>query len=361
MVPYAGYAMPVKFSGLVPEHLACRKSAAMFDTGHMGQYLITGRDREEFIKSITPVSLPKKPDNFSHLSLLTNERGGIIDDCMVNSRADGVIYLVVNAGCRVKDDKHMREQLEIFKSKGKQAEVTWLEGRSLIALQGPKAIDVINKVGSKDLSKLPFLKSTEIEIDGIKVWISRSGYTGEDGFEIGIDKDTDAVKIAEILAAEKEVVLGGLGSRDSLRLESGLCLYGNDMNEDTTPVEASLGWVIHKDRRDGSFLGGKRICEELKNKKKAKPIRRIGLIMTSKAPPPRSHCKVLSGDGKTVIGEITSGTHSPILNKGIAMAYLPVSYAKVKKAKTVQIQIRNREYPARVTAMPFVPAHFYRG
>lgn len=361
MVPYAGYAMPVKFTGLVPEHLACRKSAALYDTGHMGQYLITGPDREEFIKRITPVSLPRKPDNFSHLSLLTNARGGIIDDCMVNSREDGVIYLVVNAGCRPKDDKHMREQLEIFRSEGKRAEITWLEGRSLLALQGPRAIDVMNRIGDKNLSRLPFMKSAQLKIDGIPVWVSRSGYTGEDGFEIGIDKPSDAVRIAELLAKQKEVVLGGLGSRDSLRLESGLCLYGNDMNEDTTPVEAGLAWLIRKDRRDGSFIGGKKICAEIKDRKKAKPVRRVGLVMTGKAPPPRSHCKVFAKDGKKVIGEVSSGSHSPMLNKGIAMAYLPVSYAKVKQAKEVMIQIRNRAYPAKVCAMPFVPNHFYRG
>lgn len=360
MVPYAGYSMPVKFSGLVQEHIACRKSCALYDTSHMGQYLITGRDRNAFIKWLTPVSLPEEPDNFSRLSLLTNYKGGIIDDCMVNSRKDGAIFLVVNAACRVKDDKHMRNELEKFKAEGKDVRLTWLEGRSLLALQGPKAIDVINRIGDRDLSKLKFMCSTTLAIDGIKVWASRSGYTGEDGFEIGIDKPSDAVRIAEILAEQKDVTLAGLGSRDSLRLESGLCLYGNDMNEETTPVEASLAWLIHKDRRGGDFVGGKKVCGELKNRKLAKDRRRLGLMMTGKAPPPRSHCKVLDASGKTVVGEITSGTHSPILGKGIAMAYLPARYGKLKNPKKVKIVIRNRAYPAQVCRMPFVPSKFYR-
>lgn len=361
MVEYAGYSMPVKFEGLVQEHLGCRRESALYDTGHMGQYLITGPDRISFIKSITPVSLPPKPDNMSHLSILTNSKGGIIDDTMIMSREDDVLYMVVNAGCRVKDDKHMREQLEKFKASGKKAEITWLEGRSLLALQGPKSVDVMNRICNKNLSRQKFMTSTQIEIDGIRIWASRSGYTGEDGFELGIDKPEDAARIAEILAKQPEVHLGGLGSRDSLRLESGLCLYGNEMNMETTPVEAGLAWLIKKDRYDGGFVGSEKICAELKDRKLARPIRRTGLIMLGKAPPPRSHCKVFDKEGKKAIGEVTSGTHSLILQKGVAMSYLPVSYASTKKPKEVSIQIRNRLYPAKVTPMPFVPTHFYRG
>ncbi|OHT09443.1 Aminomethyltransferase, mitochondrial [Tritrichomonas foetus] len=369
MVDYAGYAMPVKFEGLVPEHLACRKECTLYDTGHMGQYLITGPDKKAFIERVMPVSLPEKPDNLAHLSVITNEKGGIIDDCMVASREDDVLYLVVNAGCRPKDDKHLRQQLDIFKSEGGKADLTWLEGRSLLALQGPKAINVMNDVISKysqtmktfSLSKLPFMTTTNFEVDGISIWASRSGYTGEDGFEIGIDKPEDAVKIADLLARYKEVHLGGLGSRDSLRLESGLCLYGHEMNEETTPVEASLGWLVDKKRMDGSFVGGNKIVSELKDRKLAKKHRRVGLKMMGKAPPPRSECKVFDKEGKNEIGHITSGSHSPLLNIGIAMAYVPSSYASVKKHKQVKIQIRNRMYPATVCKLPFVPTHFYRG
>ena len=361
MVDYAGYSMPVKFDNMIQEHLNCRKECALFDTGHMGQYIISGPDKKEFIERLTPVSLPSKPDNVNHLTILTNKNGGIIDDCMVTSRDDGVLYLVVNAGCREKDDKHMREQLEIFKSEGKKAEVTWLEGRSLLALQGPKAIDVMNRISDKNLSKLRFMTSTTFSIDGIKVWASRSGYTGEDGFEIGIDKPEDAVRIAEILDKQNEVHLAGLGARDSLRLESGLCLYGHEMTEQTTPVEASLGWLVNKNRMGGNFIGGSKIVAELKDRKKAKKQRRVGLKMLSKAPPPRADFKVFDKAGKSQIGHITSGTHSPVLNIGIAMAYLPSSYASVKNPKNVNIEIRGRMYPAVVCKMPFVPNHFYRG
>jgi aminomethyltransferase len=200
----------------------------------------------------------------------------------------------------------------------------------------------------------------EVSVDGIKFWASRSGYTGEDGFEIGIDRESDAVHLAEILAKQPEVHLGGLGSRDSLRLESGLCLYGNDMNEDTTPIEASLGWVIKKDRWSGGFVGADKICPELKDRKKAKPHRRVGLIMTGKAPPPRQHCKVFDATGKKALGEVTSGTHSLMLNTGVAMAYMPVSYAGIDP-KACKIEIRGRLYPAKTTKMPFWPTHFYRG
>lgn len=352
MVPFCGWDMPVQYKpGVKQEHIACREGAAIFDVSHMGQLRWTGKDRHRFLQWVTPVSLDDAPVGGARLSVLTTAKGGVVDDTMITRQEDHV-YMVINAGCTDKDLVHLKDRLAEFKGDVKMEHLNHL---ALIALQGPKAMPIVQKlVGSGvDLTKMPFMTGQRFKVAGMDTYVTRCGYTGEDGFEISVDptKD-DPAKLASIFM-EHGATPAGLGSRDSLRLEAGLCLYGHELNEDISPIEAGLLFVITKQRREaGGYLGAERVISDIKNGTAKK---RVGLIIDGA--PARENAKVLSTDGAE-IGIVTSGGPSPTLKKPIAMAYLP---SKLSKAGTkVAVEVRGKAHPAVVTKLPFVPTNYFR-
>jgi len=288
------------------------------------------------------------------LSVYTNEKGGIIDDTMITNAGD-YLYVVVNAGCKDKDIKHIKAHLSKFTAKkGNEVSVEVLDNfQSLIALQGPLAHIALQRHVKIDLKKFYFMDGTITKVAGIECRVTRCGYTGEDGFEISVPSK-EVVKLTELLLKEKDVVLAGLGARDALRLEAGLCLYGNDLDETTTPVEASLTWVIGKRRKEeGGFLGDKVILDQLKNGVKRK---RVGFFVDGA--PARAHAPILSEDGKTKIGEVTSGSFSPILKRPIAVGYVQTEYSSVDT--NLKVNVRDKLYNAVITKLPFVENKYYK-
>lgn len=363
MVEYAGNSFPEYYQrGPVQEHILCRTECTLFDTSYMGQYIITGADREEFLKNLMPLSFPYQPDNSIQRSLITNDNGGIVDNCTVTTRTDNSVYLVVNGIALQKDNEHLQEQLETFKAYEKNVDVKLLKENTLLSLQGPKSSNVLNKLCNKSIAKLPYMSTIQNTIDGINVWISRSGFTVEDGFEISIEKPKEALRIAQMLSEQKEVHLAGLSARNSLRIEAGLPFYGYELDENTTPLEAGLDNLISKGRREGfpPFFGGKKILAEIKDHKKARDRRLVGLLVESTEIPPNGGCKVFNNSGRNEIGKVTSGVISPILKRGIAMAYVKTIYANSKKEHVI-VEIENKKYPAIVVPMPFVRTNYYRG
>jgi len=297
----------------------------------------------------------------SQLSLFTNEKGGIIDDTVISNHGDK-LYVVSNAGCADKDYAHITHQLKSFKAKGGDADVTVIR-RSLLALQGPKASAVLQKLVRDDLSKLPFMHGGNMKIqigkDSVDCIVTRCGYTGEDGFEISVP-DSHVVPFAETLLKAPEVKLAGLGARDSLRLESGLCLYGSDIDENTTPAEASLIWTIGKRRKEqGGFLGAEHVLAQLKGGKGFPPQRkRVGLIVEPGAPA-RGHYQILDKTSQKVVGEITSGGPSPSSKINIGMGYVPTSLSAI--GTELLVVVRQAHKKAVVSKMPFVEHQYYRG
>lgn len=364
MIQYAGNSFPDYYQrGPVQEHLLCKKECSLFDASFMGQYIITGSDREEFLKNIMPLSFPYEPDNSIQRSLITNDNGGIIDSCTVTSRTDNSIYLVVNGISLSKDNDHLQEQLEIFKAYEKNVDIKLLKENSLLSLQGPKSSDILNKLCNTSIAKLPYMSSVQNKIGGVKVWISRFGFTGEDGFEISIENPKDALQIAKMLVEHKEVHLAGLKARDSLRLEAGIPFYGSELDEETTPVEAGLENLISKDRREGfpPFFGGKKILAEIKDHRKARDRRLVGLLFESSDALANKGCKVFNNTGKNEIGKVTSGAVSPVLKRGIAMAYVKTIYANSKKQDNVIVEISGKKCQAVIVPMPFIRTNYYRG
>jgi aminomethyltransferase len=289
--------------------------------------------------------------------VFTNEKGGIIDDTVITKVSDTEVYLVVNAGCRDKDLAHIGKHLAAAQAGGKDVHLTVHDDRALLALQGPSAAAVLAPFadGAIDLARLYFSHFARAPLKGLTgdAWVTRTGYTGEDGFELSIPA-ADAVAVASALTADARVRLCGLGARDALRLEAGLCLYGNDLNETITPVEAGLTWTIGKARRDDcSFLGGAVIKKQLAD---GVSVRRVGLVVPSGAPP-RQHADILDADG-TRIGEVTSGAFSPCLKTNIAMGYVPKAHAKA--GTELQVAVRGRANKATVTKMPFVEAKYHK-
>ncbi|CAL4119753.1 unnamed protein product [Meganyctiphanes norvegica] len=353
MVDFAGFSMPVQYGkvGIAESHKTIRTDAGIFDVSHMLQSKIHGKDRIKYMEKLCVADVQELAPNTGTLSLYTNPTGGIIDDLIVNKTDDGYLYVVSNAG-RIKEDlAHMQKNLAEFKSAGHDVELELIEDHGLIALQGPKAADYLKGlVLDFDLSSLYFMNTVEVEVAGIPCRITRCGYTGEDGFEISVPK-TRAAELAENLNS-LGVHLAGLGARDSLRLEAGLCLYGNDIDETTTPIEAGLAWTIGKRRKkDADFTGADVI---LKQQKEKPSRRRVGLVSTG--PPPRSHCAILDDSGNSV-GEVTSGVPAPSVGKNVAMAYLPAAMAKA--GTQVNVQVRKKIVAATVTKMPFVKCHYY--
>ncbi|KAJ1891162.1 hypothetical protein LPJ66_007071 [Kickxella alabastrina] len=352
--PFAGWDMPLMYAdqGALDSHLHTRKHASIFDVSHMLQTRIIGKDRNRFLEHLVVADLQELPVGGSTLSLFTNEKGGIEDDTIITQHKDS-LYVVSNAGCADKDLAHMLKHAKLFQDKGGDVEVRKIEDHSLIALQGPSSQRALEQVSGANLSQMPFMTGQFIDIKGVQCHIARSGYTGEDGFELSIPTG-EVVAVTEALMANPEVKLAGLAARDSLRLEAGLCLYGSDIDSTTTPMEANLVWTIGKRRRaEGGFIGADIILDQIA--KKGGDRRRVGLIV--EGAPARAHSKVLSVDGEE-IGEITSGVPSPSLGKNIAMAYVRKGFNK--KDTELKVKVRNRIQDAKVVKMPFVPAGYYK-
>ncbi|XP_007428474.1 aminomethyltransferase, mitochondrial [Python bivittatus] len=352
MVAFAGWSLPVQYThSHLDSHLHTRQHCSLFDVSHMLQTKVFGRDRVKFIESLVVGDIAElKPDQGT-LSLFTNEKGGIIDDLIVTSTSEEHLYVVSNAGCMDKDFALMQNKMKEMKAAGYDVHLE-VSDNALLALQGPAMAHVLQPGVADDLAKLPFMSSAMMVVFGVPgCRVTRCGYTGEDGVEISVPA-SQAVELAELLLKDSSVWLAGLAARDSLRLEAGLCLYGNDIDENTTPVEASLVWTLGKRRRVAmDFPGASTILAQIKQKPKKK---RVGL--TSTGPPIRQHVPILSPEGKA-IGEVTSGCPSPCLQKNIAMGYVDSEYSKLNTALTVEV--RKKNYPALVTKMPFTPTHYY--
>eukprot|EP00525_Craspedostauros_australis_P006907 CAMPEP_0198109658 /NCGR_PEP_ID=MMETSP1442-20131203/1717_1 /TAXON_ID= /ORGANISM="Craspedostauros australis, Strain CCMP3328" /LENGTH=417 /DNA_ID=CAMNT_0043765419 /DNA_START=25 /DNA_END=1278 /DNA_ORIENTATION=+ len=364
MVPFAGYELPVLYKGdnggVMNEHLWCREEgkAAMFDVSHMGQIRWHGKDRVAFLEKVVVGDIAGLTPGSGLLSLVTNEKGGILDDTVITNAGD-FVYMVVNGATKFGDMKHFQEQLDQFDG---DVTMEYLEDTmQLLAIQGPGAAAAIAKILPEgfDLTNMAFMTGTDTTLDGVEgCRITRCGYTGEDGFEIAMP-EASANSIASKLLEDPAVNPTGLGARDSLRLEAGLCLYGNDLNEETNPIEGALGWTLGgkggRRRTEQGFLGAETfLTPEGKFRKQSR--KRVG-IFGMKAPA-RDHTEIYDATGENLIGEITSGTYSPCLKAPIAMGY--VSSANAKAGTEVMLKIRNKMQKAAVTKMPFVESRYYR-
>lgn len=351
MVPFAGYSMPINYSdGIMQEHLHTRSSAGLFDVSHMGQIIITGHSAADQIERLMPLDLQNLGKNKMTYSTLTNDQGGILDDLIITRWDENTFFVVVNAACKHQDIQHFRDNLQ-------GVDVTELEDQGLLALQGPSAARILTEL-APEVAALNFMQGCSATINDVECYVTRSGYTGEDGFEISINPQ-DCHKIADTLLANKNVRWVGLGARDSLRLEAGLCLYGHDMDNTISPVEASLLWSISKSRREGGqkqggFLGSDTVLKHIKDGIGKK---RVGFIVDGRAPV-REGAEIIDESG-TVIGIITSGGFSPSLQKPIAMGYIATKYSST--GTQVNAMVRGKSRPLVVSSMPFVPQRYYRG
>ena len=345
MVPFAGYSMPVQYEGVIAEHLWTRTNAGLFDVSHMGQLTFHGTNVDVALETLLPADLQILKDGRLRYSMLLDESGGIIDDLMATRRRDH-FYVVVNGATKKGD-------IEEFERRLPRGIVLdhWKE-QALLALQGPRAVEVIETL-APGVAELSFMQGGQYELAGAPAWISRSGYTGEDGFEISIAARA-ATSVADALLAHEAVKPIGLGARDSLRLEAGLPLYGHDLDRETTPVMADLQFAIGKRRRaDGGFPGASRIVGEIDQG----PVqRRIGLNVEGRQPV-REGALILDGEGNE-IGRITSGTFSPSLQRPIAMGY--VAAASAEAGTVLKLEQRGKIFDAVVTPMPFVPHRYHR-
>ncbi|KAK1261024.1 hypothetical protein QJS04_geneDACA023446 [Acorus gramineus] len=355
MVPFAGWSMPIQYKdSIMDSTLNCRSNGSLFDVSHMCGLSLRGSSAIPFLESLVVADVAGLKSGTGTLTVFTNDKGGAIDDSVVTKVADDHVYLVVNAGCRDKDLAHIGAHMEAFKKKGGAVDWHIHDERSLLALQGPLAGAVLQTLTKEDLSKFYFGEFKMLDVNGVHCFLTRTGYTGEDGFEISVPSE-HTVDLAKAILEKSEgkVRLTGLGARDSLRLEAGLCLYGNDMEQHISPVEAGLSWAIGKRRRaEGGFLGADVILKQLAE---GPSIRRVGLF--SSGPPPRSHSEIVDASGNH-IGEVTSGGFSPCLKKNIAMGY--VKSGLHKPGTEVKIVIRGKSNEGVVTKMPFVPTKYYK-
>lgn len=354
MVPFAGYAMPVQYPmGVLQEHLHTRAKAGLFDVSHMGQVRVAGGDYASAaaaLERLIPVDILDLPENRQRYGFLTNDTGGIRDDLMLANRGDHV-FVVVNAACKADDIAYMTAQLT-------DVAVTEITDRALLALQGPAAHAVLSTLDPR-AADMRFMDVATLTLAGAECWVSRSGYTGEDGYEISVPAD-QAEALAKALLAHDDVAPIGLGARDSLRLEAGLCLYGHDIDDGTNPAEAALGWAIQKVRRTdgaraGGFVGADVILPALAGGAARK---RVGLLPQGRAPMREGVPLFASEDDATEIGTITSGGFGPTVGAPIAMGYLPKEYATI--GTTIWGELRGKRLPLTVAAMPFTPANFKR-
>jgi len=352
MVPFAGYDMPVQYAlGVKKEHLHCRQEAGLFDVSHMGQLRLKGNNAAAALEALVPVDIIDLPNGKQRYAFFTNEQGGISDDLMVTNFGDH-LFVVVNAACKTQDIAHLKANLPA------DVELEVIEDRALLAIQGPKAVDMLAKLNPA-VTNMVFMDAEKIELVGVECYVSRSGYTGEDGFEISVPA-AQANELAAALLANDEVEWIGLGARDSLRLECGLCLYGHDLDETTTPVEANLLWGISKARRAdgvraGGFIGSDLILEQIATKNVTR--KRIGLIGQSKAPV-REDTKLFDANDNE-IGIVTSGTFGPSKGMPVAMAYVATEFTVI--GTEVYAEVRGKKLPMTVEKMPFVAQSYYRG
>ncbi len=345
MVPFAGYEMPVQYAGVLGEHQHTRTQAGLFDVSHMGQAAIRGDDPVAALEALVPGDLQALENGQIRYTMLTNEKGGILDDLMVTRRGNH-LFLIVNAACKEQDFAHIEAHLK----PGNSLEI--MPDQGLVALQGPAAADALSQL-APGARHLQFMTSDSLRIGDIPTIVSRSGYSGEDGYEISVAAD-QCEALARILLDEVEIEPAGLGARDSLRLEAGLCLYGSDIDETTTPVEAGLLWSISKRRRaEGGFPGAAVIQAQIENGVARK---RVGIRPDGKAPA-RAHTEIMDKSGN-VIGEITSGGFGPTVGGPVAMGYVATEFAKA--GTEIDLLVRGKPLPARIVKMPFTPHRYIK-
>ena len=347
LVPFAGYALPVQYSGIMDEHKHCRAAAGLFDVSHMGQVRITGEARVQAVESLVPADVAGLATGQMRYSQLTNDQAGILDDLMITNLGDH-LFLVVNGACKETDLAHIEARV------GQQVEIAHLAERALLALQGPQAADCLACLSDADLLAMTFMTAQPMTVAGKDCLVSRAGYTGEDGFEISVAAG-DAVAVAEALLAHPDVKPIGLGARDSLRLEAGLCLYGHDLDETTTPAEAALLWSVAKRRRqEGGFPGAEILQRQIADGVARK---RVGILPEGRAPA-REGTEITDLDGNR-IGVVTSGGFAPSLGAPVAMGYVDTAQAKL--GTPLRLIVRGKPLPAKIAKMPFVPQRYYRG
>ncbi|CAJ0961858.1 unnamed protein product, partial [Mesorhabditis belari] len=363
LVNFAGYEMPVQYTDLSIKDstLHTRKHVSIFDVSHMLQTHITGKDRVAFIESLTTADVEGLKPNSGTLSVFTNEKGGIKDDLIVTKTDQDFIYMVTNAGCIDKDLPYLQENAASWRAKGKDVQINTLDGRGLIALQGPEMAAVLKGETNINLDELTFMTTSVGKVFGLdNCRVTRCGYTGEDGVEISVDAKHASVLVERLLASKAGMVrLAGLGARDALRLEAGLCLYGNDIDENTTPIEAGLAFVIAKRRRQTlGFPGAEIIVEQIEKKNWKK--RRVGLVSEG-GRAPRGHIplNVASPIGSATIGFVTSGCPSPCLGKNVAMAYVDTPYSK--DGTVLEVDFGAKQAKVTVQKMPFLKTNYYTG
>ena len=346
MAPFAGYDMPIHYAGgIVEEHLHTRSAVSLFDVSHMGQLTIRGGDRVRALEALVPGDIAGLAPGGMRYTMLTDDAGGILDDLIVTN-VGGYLFVVANAACKEADIAHIRAALP-------GGCVLDELDRGLVALQGPGAAAALAAL-APGAEALPFMTAAPFEIDGVKLAIARSGYTGEDGFEISIPA-AETERIARMLLDLPEVEPAGLGARDTLRLEAGLCLYGQDIDRTTTPVEAGLAWTVGKRRRaEGGFAGAGVILDQIAS---GPPRRRVGIRPDGRVPA-RAHTTVRDVGGEA-IGEISSGGFGPSVGGPVAMGYVAAGASEAGRA--VEVVVRDRPRPARIAKLPFVPHRYFKG
>jgi len=358
MVEFGGWAMPVTYGGqeggIMHTHLHTRANAGLFDVSHMVPVKIHGKDRARFMEHVVVGDIQDLESGMGQLSVIPNHQGGLIDDCIVTNAGE-YIYLVINAGHEDKDLPHMEAILADFKAKGGDASIEVIAGGGLLALQGPKAVTVMSRLcPDVDFKKVKFMSGQKMKVAGYECFVTRSGYTGEDGFELGVKRE-DTVALASLLLEQPEVLPVGLGARDSLRLEAGLCLYGNDLDDTTTPVEAGLVWTMGpRGKKEGKYPG----FEIINKQRLEKSATRARVGFTSKGPSAREGADVFNEEGEKV-GKVTSGVVSPCLKQPIGMAYVQKRYQKA--GNSLLVDVRGKKLPMTITKMPFTEPGYFRG
>ena len=352
MVPFAGYDMPVSYPlGIKKEHNHTREKAGLFDVSHMGQIRLGGANAKKALESIVPVDIIDLPLMKLRYALFTNKSGGVMDDLMVTNLGDEGLFLVVNAGCKNSDFAHLQRTI------GDDCKVEFLEDNALLALQGPSAYKVLSEI-APSISEMIFMTAKQIVINGIECLITRSGYTGEDGFEISLAAK-DSEELAKLLLSNIEVEWVGLGARDSLRLEAGLSLYGHELDIYHSPVESSLGWALSKVRRtggerEGNYLGFETIMKHINEGSESKVV---GLQPEGRMPV-RDGAMIEDELGNNV-GKVTSGGFGPSINRPIAIARLKKSY--IEKNSKLFALVRDKKIAVEIVSLPFVKQNYYRG
>lgn len=351
LVEFAGYEMPVRYpAGILKEHRHTREQAGLFDVSHMGQVRLSGPNAATALETLVPGDVIGLGPYRQRYTVFTNAHGGILDDLMVTNAGDHLL-LVINAACKEQDVAHLRAHL------GKLCSIDVVDDRALLALQGPAAHMVMARL-APEVVDCTFMSAAEVDLCGAPCFVTRSGYTGEDGFEISVPADR-AEAVARELLAHDEVAPVGLGARDSLRLEAGLCLYGHDLDTTTTVVEANLRWVVSKPRRaggerEGGYPGAEIIMQQFET---GATRLRVGILPQGRAPV-REGCDLVNDEGETV-GSVTSGTFGPSVGAPVAMGYVSAPHAAV--GTELKAIVRGREMPVSIAKMPFVPHRYFRG